>query len=206
MIDQPEQLFHFAYQDNGAPRTLLLFHGTGGNENDLLSLVDPLKSRYNFLGLRGNVQENGMNRFFARMGQGLFDQDSIDREVEKLVMFIARWCQAKSITEQDLAFCGYSNGANMILATLFAHPTVIQKAVLFHPMLPSQPALTVSFQGRQLLVSYGEEDQMVPINESHRVINVLTARGATVEVVEHAGGHEVVRDEVDKALKFLETD
>jgi phospholipase/carboxylesterase len=202
-IKTSSELFHCVYQDNGAARTLVLLHGTGGTEHDLLGIVASLKSSYNFLGLRGNVQENGMNRFFARLGDGVFDKVSIDKEVKKLKKFLGLWGKEHFVKPEDMRYLGFSNGANMILALAFQHPELVQKAVLLHPMLPYQPEQELDLAGKQFLVSYGETDPMVSAAKSKQLIKALEKWGAIVKAVSHPGEHRVVRVEVEQALEFL---
>lgn len=196
-------LFQYVYKDNQAPKTLVLFHGTGGSERDLFPLVDTLKNEYNFLGLKGNVQENGMSRFFKRVAEGVFDEESIAIETEKLVKFLEVWREQNGLRWDQLSYLGYSNGANMILATMLLYPEHPYKAVLLHSMLPLTPSPDISLMGSSILMSYGENDPLVGKDESERLISLLMDLGAVVEVVKHPGGHEVVTDEVKALHLFL---
>lgn len=196
-------MFHFVYVDNHAFKDLFLLHGTGADERDLLPLVEHLKGLYNFVGLRGNVDEGGMLRFFRRFDLGNFDQENIRDETKKLSEFIQEWCKIHSRKVSDLAFLGYSNGANMILATVFYYPELIDKAVLLHPMLPFEPSDKLSLSDKSFLVTYGEKDQMIPASESTKVIEVLKKFGANVQIVSHNGGHEIQRNELEKFVRFL---
>ncbi len=205
-LKQLSKLFHFEYVDNGADKTLFLLHGTGGNERDLLPLVQSLHKRYNFVGLRGNIVEQGLCRFFTRSAEGVFDPVSIKQETTKFTQFLQLWSELESLTPKDAAFLGYSNGANMILAMLFTQPKFIKRAVLLHSMLPVVPAAEIELKKCSFLVTYGEDDQMIPATESQRVAIALTAAGAKVETFAHPGGHEVRRDEVSEALQFLRGD
>lgn len=194
--------FKHIYQDNDAQKTLVLLHGTGGDEHDLISLVDHLQLKANILSLRGNVLENGMNRFFRRLSPGVFDEENIREEVQKLQEFMTAFLESKNLTVKDLLYLGYSNGANMILALLLLHPEMVARATLLHPMLPLrvQPA---DLQHIQLAVTYGERDMMIPAAESQAVITTLREAGAQVEEFAHAGGHEVSREELDFVTQYL---
>lgn len=199
-------LNHFVHlrQDNGQPRTLFLLHGTGGNEADLLPLAAPLGSAYNLLGLRGNINENGMLRFFARSGPGVFDQESLGEELEKLAAFLSAWYKQYELEPDDAAFLGYSNGANMLLATLLRHPHLIRRAALLHPMMPFDED-PVDLAGGRYLVTYGESDPMIPATESRRVVSELERRGAEVLVASHPGGHQLAQAELNALYAFLKT-
>lgn len=195
-------LFQYHFIDNKATKTLVLFHGMGGNESDLFPLVSTLSKEYNFLGLRGNVQESGMNRFFKRVSAGVFDEESIQQETAKLLQFLQTWQVQYSISWSDFSYLGYSNGANMILAMMLRYPQHAYKAVLLHSMLPLTPPLETSLVGSSVLLTYGEADPLVPLAESERLVSLLMDLGAVVEVVKHPGGHELVIDEI-KALRLF---
>jgi phospholipase/carboxylesterase len=195
--------FYHIFVDNKANKTLFLLHGTGGSEHDLIPLVTSLKSKYNFVGLKGNVNEQGLQRFFYRNPAGVFDQESIKEETKKFSEFISAWCKEQGQELADLAFVGFSNGANMILATMFYYPELIHKAVLLHPILPFQPAKELSLAGKELLLTYGEHDEMISAEKSRELIEILNSRGADVQIVHHQGGHRVQREEVEKLVEFL---
>lgn len=194
--------FAHVHIDNNRSRTLFLLHGTGGDEHDLLPLVEPLAEHYNFLGLRGNVLEGGMPRFFARVGMGVFDQESIRIESEKLAAFLAAWNEKHGLTPEQSAFIGYSNGANMLLATLLRYPAVIRTAALLHCMLPFEPP-EADLSGGRYLVTHGLRDGMMPPGAAAAVIAALQAAGAEVQEFSHPGGHELTHAERDAALAFL---
>ena len=195
-------MFTHVFQDHNRSKTLFLLHGTGGDEHDLIPLVDPLTEQFNIVGLRGNVLENGMPRFFARKAMGIFDQDSIIAETDKLAGFLGAWYEAHATQAQDAAFVGYSNGANMILATLLRHPHVIHAAALLHPMLPFEPP-DVALSGKNFLVTNGLQDAMMPPGEAARVAAALEERRAQVESFAHPGGHELTNEEQAALLEFL---
>ena len=199
----PKASFEHVFLDQGQARTLFLLHGTGGSESDLIPLVEPFKDRFNIVGLRGNVSEGGLARFFARAAPGVFDPESIQRETEKLADFLAGWYAEHAMSAKQAAFVGYSNGANMVLATLLRHPEAVQAAALMHPMMPLEPPRELNLAGKRFLVTYGLRDAIVPEGEAERVAAALKAGGAEVEMFGHHGGHEVTQDEVDALHGFL---
>jgi phospholipase/carboxylesterase len=203
-LDNLNKLFTFTKIDTGAAKTLFLLHGTGGSEHDLLPLVESLQGQYNLVGLRGNVLEQGLRRFFVRTALGVFDQVSIATETAKLAQFLQEWQENTQLRSEQLAFLGYSNGANMILATLLKYPELIRTAVLWHGMLPSTPPVDLELLGSRVLATYGEQDSMITADQSRQMVTVLQAAGAEVEVVAHAGGHELRREEVTATLQFLD--
>lgn len=187
--------FKYLYQDNGATKTLVLLHGTGGDEHDLLPLSKKLDLDVNILSLRGNVSENGMNRFFKRLSFGVFDEDNIRQEAEKLRMFISTYLDVHSMDSSDLLFLGYSNGANMIVSLALLHPQTVTTAALMHPMLPLQIEKSDLNQAT-FAVTYGKKDRMISPTETQTLITVLREKGGEVSVFSHSGGHEVTQDEI----------
>lgn len=197
------ELFRYYYQDNGQKRTLILLHGMGGDEKDLLPLVKGLEERFNFLGLRGNVVEAGMSRFFARFSIDTFDEASIREEAIKLVQFLRAWVEKHNDHCQEVAYLGYSNGGNMIVALAMLYPELVSKAVVLHGLVPME-LRAVDLFGREFLVSYGKNDMMIPARKSEKLIDTLEAMRAQVEVVVHQGGHEIQQIEVAAIRRFLE--
>src|SRR5687767_12070839 len=122
----------------GAP-TLLLLHGTGGDEHDLLDLGRALNPRAALLSPRGQVLENGMPRFFRRLAEGVFDLDDLRQRTHNLAAFVAHASEAYQFDPQRVIAVGYSNGANIAASALLLHPQVLAGAVLFHAMVPLVP-------------------------------------------------------------------
>ena len=146
-----------------------------------------------------------MPRFFARLAMGVFDQESITTETDKLATFLGRWYEQHNTDSASAVFVGYSNGANMILATLLRHAQVVQQAALLHAMLPFEPP-RVDLSGKRFLVTYGRQDLLMPQGaayEAERVINALQANRASVEQFAHPGGHELTHTEQAALLEFL---
>jgi phospholipase/carboxylesterase len=196
------KLFQYVAVESEAPSTLFLLHGTGGNEHDLLPLVASLQAEYSQVGLRGNISEQGLTRFFIRTPEGVFDQASIQQETKKLAKFLEAWYKKFGLTAKDVAFVGYSNGANMILAMTLLYPELIHRAVLLHPLLPIKPK-KVDLSGKAFLISYGENDQLITPEQTQEVIETLQKFGAKIETVTHPGGHEVKKEEVVALRRFL---
>lgn len=199
-------LDHFAYtqRDLGQPRTLFLLHGTGGDEHDLLPLAEAVTDAYNLVGLRGNINENGMLRFFARSAPGVFDQASLRQESDKLAAFLESWYAEYNLAPRNAAFVGYSNGANMLLATLLLRPMLVRRAALLHAMWPFEAEDGPALEDLDILLTYGDRDQLIPKAESQRVARLLQSRGAEVEMIGHYGGHELGQPEVDALREFLQ--
>lgn len=183
-------------------KSLFLFHGTGGSATDLFSLVEPFATEYTLVGLEGNTNENGMKRFFKRKSEGIFDMDNLREEADKLEQFITEWNDSHKTTSEDNIFIGYSNGANFILATMFWYPQLITKAALLHPMMPFEPP-TLDLSGHKLLVSWGENDPIIPKENSKQVIKKLTDFSASVTEVTSDAGHNITAQELNALHNFI---
>jgi phospholipase/carboxylesterase len=197
-----DQFTHY-YVDNKAKKTLFLLHGTGGTEKDFLFLDEMLDKKYNLVGLRGAVIENGMSRFFHRSSEGVFDQDSIRQEAGRLSAFITSWVDIHNLDPKNIVFFGYSNGANMILASIFLYPQQIQTAVLLHPMLPMEPAPGLNLSQKKFFVSFATMDIMVAREASLKVIETLKSHRAGVTSHEYQGSHEISELELSDVIDFL---
>jgi phospholipase/carboxylesterase len=196
-------LFEHVILENTTPKTLFLFHGTGGTKKDFLFLDQALDHKYTLVGLTGNVDERGMKRFFKRHDEGVFDEESIKEESAKLDRFITEWVKTHYLKLDDTAFLGYSNGANILLSTLFLYPAHFLNMVLLHPMLPLEPPTGLDLSGKRIFVSFGAEDKMVTRAQSELVIQTLTSLGAEVTAKEYPGGHAMTQAEVDDLVAFL---
>lgn len=195
--------FKYIHIDNGAPKNLFLFHGTGGDEYDLLSIGELVKDKYNLISLRGNVVENGMFRFFKRISFGVFDQENIKIESEKLSKFISSWNEENNSNADKNVFLGYSNGGNMIIATMFYHPEVIKNAVCMHSMQPFEVTRKLDLAGHKVCVTYGANDTMISSIESTELISTLKKLHVNVTVFKYNHGHAISNEEVQSVTKFL---
>ncbi len=194
--------FDHTFIDNQAAKTLVLLHGTGGGLSDFLFLNDHVQDSYNLLALKGNISEDGMARFFRRLSPGVFDQENIKAEAKKLQEFISEWCKIHKTEVTDLVFLGYSNGANMILATLFYFPEKIRTAVLLHPMVPFVPE-NISLAEQELFLTFGDRDPMVSDQEKKKLLEILEKVGASPIVQNYPGGHQISSQELQDVLNFL---
>ena len=188
---------------SGSKTTLLLLHGTGGNEDDLLPLGRELLPNAALLAPRGRVLERGMPRFFRRLAEGVFDLQDLALRTDELVAFIEAAAAKYSFDAGAVIAVRYSNGANLAASVLLKHPRVLAGAVLFHPMVPFEPSPLPNFAQTPVFISAGAADAMVPRPLTERLAQLLGASGANVTVHWEAGGHELSRSEVDAARDWL---
>ncbi|GJD46638.1 Putative hydrolase MhqD [Methylobacterium cerastii] len=168
-------------------RPLLLLHGTGGDEADLLPLGRRVSPGAALLSPRGPVLENGMPRFFRRLSEGVFDADDVRRRAADLAGFVAA-ARARYGLPAPLAL-GFSNGANIAAAMLLLHPETLAGAVLLRPMVPLSDAAPADLAGRPVLMLSGAADPIVPAENAARLAALLTAAGARVEHATLPAGH-----------------
>jgi predicted esterase len=188
----------------GQPRrVLLLLHGTGGNENDMVPLGRDLDPSAALLSLRGNVLENGMPRFFRRLAEGIFDEEDVVRRGNELADFIPVAAAKYGFDPGALTAVGYSNGANIAAAVLLLRPGVIKSAILFRAMVPITPAATPHLAGTRALICTGTHDPIIPVENAERLTAMLRAAGADVSLRLQNGSHQLVFEEIAAAKNWL---
>src|SRR5690242_2434898 len=143
-------------------RTLLLLHGTGGNERDLIPLGRELDPNAALLSPRGQVLENGMPRFFRRLAEGVFDIEDLKRRAADLAAFIVAAADEYGFDRSKVVALGYSNGANIASAVMLLHPGVLAGGVLLRAMVPLEPNPLPAIKGTRVCISNGEQDPMAP--------------------------------------------
>lgn len=183
--------------------TLLLLHGTGGDESDLISLGHDLWPGAALLSIRGSVLENGMRRFFRRVAEGVFDLEDLRFRTEELARFIDAASSRYGFSTKQLVAVGYSNGANIAASLILLHPHHLGAAVLFRVMMPFQPDMIRNLGNLSVFIGAGEEDLIVPIGHPEELAATLVNGGADVTLFWHAGGHELGADDIAAAKKWL---
>jgi predicted esterase len=187
----------------GGGLTLLLLHGTGGDENDLLPLGPLLARGAALLSPRGKVLEQGMPRFFRRLAEGVFDEADLIARTNELADFVVAARGAYGLAGGKLVAVGLSNGANIAGAMLLLRPGVLEGAVLFRPMVPLVPDSLPELSGTPVLVAAGRQDPLVPAREIERLVELLRRAGAAVETRWEDAGHGVGMGEVRAAREWL---
>lgn len=202
----PVFTYHHVFEpgtDSAAP-PLLLLHGTGGNENDLLRLGRSLSPGSALLSPRGDVSEGGALRFFPRLAEGVFDPAEVSRRTHALADFVLEAAKHYQIDPAKLLALGFSNGANIGASLLLLRPETLAGAILFRPMVVlDQPARAGSLAGRRVLLSSGSVDPLVPPDHLPRLAALLRAGGADVTLKSHPASHALVPADVEEAQKWL---
>lgn len=192
-----------APQPQSAP-TLLLLHGTGGNEDDLLPLGQAVLPEANRLSLRGKVLERGMPRFFRRLAEGVFDQADLKFRTTELAEFLAEAAARYGFDPNGVIAVGYSNGANIAASLLLRQPEKLAAAVLFHPMVPFVPETLPDLTGKSVFIGAGQNDPIVPVVNTVELDSLLTRAGAETVTQWHQGGHALLEGEVQSAQAWLQ--
>ena len=193
--------FVHRYEPGGAAarHTVLLLHGTGGDESDLLPMGQIIAPGANLLSPRGPVLEHGMPRFFRRLAEGVFDEPDLHARTSDLAAFVAEAAAQYSFDVTRVHAIGFSNGANIAASLLLSHPGVLASAVLFRAMVPFEPASLPDLRGRPVLLAAGTNDPIVPRENSERLADLLQRAGAAVTRTWSAGGHGLSRADADAA-------
>ncbi len=186
----------------GAP-TLLLLHGTGGDENDLLPLGRMLEERAALLSPRGKVLEHGMPRFFRRLAEGVFDHEDLVNRTHELADFAEQAVNEYGLDSARLYALGFSNGANIAASLLLLHPGLLAGAVLLRAMVPFEPETMPDLSGTPVYLAAGRSDQMVLPENTERLAQLLRGAGAEVTLDWQPGGHGIGQAEVEGARNWL---
>ena len=184
--------------------TLLLLHGTGGNELDLVELGRALLPGANLLSPKGQVSENGAARFFRRLAEGVFDLDDLRRRTNDLASFVEEASLAYGFDAARVIAVGYSNGANIAASLLLLKPGTLAGAVLFHAMVPIEPSPLPSLKNIPVFIGAGRLDPLMPPASTERLAELLKTAGAIVEIHWQPGGHNLNRSEIEAAKVWLE--
>jgi predicted esterase len=187
--------------------TLLLLHGTGGSERDLLPLGSALGQlsgrEFHILSPRGDVLERGMPRFFRRFAEGKFDEDDIRYRAARLGEFVLSAAERYRFRPDRVIAAGFSNGANIAASLLLLRPEILKAAALFSPMTPLLPASAPDLADVDVLIAAGRLDPMAPPEETTRLADLLRAYGADVNVHWSQAGHTITREAVTAAGGWL---
>ncbi|MCZ8519483.1 MULTISPECIES: alpha/beta hydrolase [Paenibacillus] len=184
--------------DPKAP-VLVLFHGTGGSELDMVPLAKESSPESTLLSLRGNVRENGMPRFFRRLAEGVFDEADLIFRTQEVYAFLDRAAEEHGLARDRFVAVGYSNGANIAGSLLFHYRDAFQGAILHHPMVPLRGMELPALSGIPVFIGAGTNDPISPVRETEELRDLLAGAGADVALHWERYGHQLTNTEVAAA-------
>jgi phospholipase/carboxylesterase len=187
----------------GSPVTLLLLHGTGGDEDDLIGLGKTLLPGAALLSPRGKVLENGMPRFFRRLSEGVFDMDDLARRTHELAEFVDKASKSYGFDTKKVVAAGYSNGANIAASVLLSHPGLLAGAVLMRVMDPFTEFAVPDLTGKKVLIEAGTEDKLIPKEQPEALARLFEKGNAVVALHWQRAGHQLTQGDVEVARKWL---
>src|SRR3954463_12284540 len=179
--------------------TLLLLHGTGGNEADLLPLAGMIDEEASYLSVRGNVLENGMPRFFRRLAEGVFDEEDLVFRTKELNQYLDEASEQYGFDRDNILAIGYSNGANIAASLLFHYQNALKGAILHHPMVPLRGLELPDLSGKPVFIAAGTNDPICSPMESAELQSLLEKANAKVELHWENHGHQLTASEVEAA-------
>jgi predicted esterase len=202
MNDRALEFIH-RFVPGRSKRTLLLLHGTGGDENDLLPLARELDPHADLLSVRGRVLENGMPRFFRRLTEGVFDEEDVVRRAQELADFVAQAREHYALQEGRLIAVGYSNGANIASAMLLLRPGILDGAALLRAMVPFVPNEFPDLQKAPVLIAEGAHDPIVPRENAQRLAELFQRARADVRIDFEEAGHNLTATTLSLVRSWL---
>jgi phospholipase/carboxylesterase len=198
-----ELSFIHRYEPGTDPKRppLLLLHGTGGDENDLLGLGRTISAGSALLSPRGRILENGMPRFFRRLAEGVFDEEDVRFRANELADFVAEARSAYGLKAPVAV--GFSNGANIAAAMLLLRPEALAGAALLRAMVPLSDAPRADLAGKRVLMISGAMDPIIPADNAKRLAASLSASGADVQHQMLPAGHNLSQTDLSLLVKWF---
>ena len=190
--------------EQGAPDTLLLLHGTGGDEHDLITLGRVLAPGASILSPRGNVLEGAMPRFFKRLAEGVFDLADLELRTRELAAFVREASRTYGFSLDRLTAVGFSNGANIAASMILREPDLLKRAILFRAMVPFEPEIQPELDGTSVYIGAGRLDPIIPAASVERLTAILRAGGADVTLDWQTAGHGLTKEDVENAKRWME--
>lgn len=191
-------------EGRNASTTLLMLHGTGGDENDLVPLGESLLPGAAILSPRGAVSERGAARFFKRLSEGVFDLEDLAVRTQQLIRFVNGAVAKYELDASKIVAVGFSNGANIAASVMLTGPSLFAQAILFRAMVPFEPTHPAKLGGTPVLLNSGEWDPIATPEQARRLQSLLTAAGAVATIAFFNAGHDLTRDDVVGAVNWLE--
>ena len=183
--------------------TLLLLHGTGGDEDDLIPVGQMLSPSASLLSPRGKVLENGMPRFFRRLAEGVFDVEDLKFRTRELAGFVRGASNVYSFDLDKTIAVGFSNGANISASLLLSYPETIKGAILFRAMVPFIPDSPPDLSGKKVLLCAGMFDPIVTKSQTEDLLKMLQKSGANVTLKWQKSGHNLTEADIMHSKEWL---
>jgi phospholipase/carboxylesterase len=200
---RPQPDFVHEFVPGTSRRTLLLLHGTGGNEQDLIPLGRGLDPNAALLSPRGKILENGMPRFFRRLAEGVFDVEDLKQRTNELADFITVAAARYSLAANEIVAVGYSNGANTAASMLLLRPEILHAAILFRSMVPLEPETLPNLSSVRVWIGAGDQDAIISASEAQRLAELLRRAGADVTISFANANHGLTNAEAETARHWL---
>ena len=194
---------YIAAKTEGAHNAPLFFtfHGTGGDESQFHGLAEELVPGARVISPRGDVPEAGMNRYFRRTAEGIYDMQDLAQRREAMANFISS--EKSGVGTQRTIGLGYSNGANILIVVAIEYPELFDELVLMHPLIPWSPDPQPGLAKKKILITAGQQDPICPAPATEALAKYFTDQSAKLTLHWHAGGHEIRQDELQATLGFL---
>ncbi|MCU0104986.1 alpha/beta hydrolase [Acholeplasma vituli] len=186
----------------GNDHTLILLHGTGGNEYDLIPIAERIQPEASILSIRGNVLEQGMPRFFKRIAMGVFDMESLKEETKNLYEFIVKASKDYYFDLKKTTLLGYSNGANIAISMLYTYDNPVQKAFLLRPMVPTDVILSKTLSEVEVVILSGKQDPIVSNDHPTRLEKQFKALNAKTSLYVLNTGHNLTQEDLSILVKY----
>lgn len=193
----------FKQGSNSSKPVILLLHGTGGNEQDLMPVAELIDEEASVLSVRGNVLENGMPRFFRRLAEGIFDEEDLIYRTKELHEFLDKAAKEYGFNRSNIVAVGYSNGANIAASLLFHYEGSLKGASLHHPMVPRRGIELPNLSGVLVFIAAGKNDPICSAAESEELEEVLEAAGAETSILWEMNGHSLTESELAESSAWF---
>lgn len=193
-------LVHVRYEGTN-DKTIIMLHGTGGNENDLKEIASQIDPQASLIGIRGSVEESGMLRYFKRYPDGSFDLKDLAMNTKMLYLGILELLEYYQLDASKTSLVGYSNGANIAINMFKEYETPFAKAILLHASPVRLDVPVLSQEQLQVFLSFGQQDPFITAQQ----FNQLKDQFTNPSIYTHAGGHQLTYDELDAAKDFYKS-
>ncbi len=187
----------YKYIEKNKDNLIILFHGTGGDENSLITLASYIDDNASVLGIRGNVNEHGMNRYFKRIRPGVFDELNLLEETKKIKIFIDDFVNNHNYKLKNIIMIGYSNGANIIGSLLYLFGKISKGVCLMHLMIPLQNVTPKDLCNINILITSGISNQLVSGDETNKLFEIFKNNNGNIDITKYNNGHQISQKEID---------